>query len=290
MAGRIYLGEGYHQDRDGRVFCLDARRGSRALWSKATASHVESTPTVSGNRVYIGAGDDGIIALDAGPSGEPSIAWQVGKIHIDASPLVVGDRLYVGSVPGDLYKELAILAIDGRTGKEAWKVPAPLPVPDALAMAGGRLFAGLGNGKVNQDADHPEGALWCLQASSGDRLWEVKAEKSVIGTPALMGENVYFGSLDQNCYGVAQADGAVRWKVDAGGPIVASPIAAGGKIYVLTAGGRLACLEALKGRELWHLDLDVPEADAFSSPMLAGGRLYVAAGGKVYCVGDRQAP
>ena len=290
VAGKLYLGEGYHQDRDGRVFCLDARRGDPPLWSHATASHVESTPTVSGTRIYIGAGDDGIIALDAATTGGPSRAWQVEKIHVDASPLLVGDRLFAGSVPGDLHQELTILAVDVKTGKVAWKVPAPLPVPDALAFAGGKLFAGLGNGKVNQDADHPEGALRCLDAATGDLLWEVKASKAVLGSPALMGENVYFGALDHHCYGVAQADGAVRWKVDVGGPVVASPITAGGKVYVLTAGGRLACLEATKGRELWHLDLDVPEADAFSSPTLAGGRLYVAAGGKVVCVGDRQSP
>lgn len=288
--GRLYFGEGYHQDRDCRVFCLDARRGDAPLWARATASHVESTPTVAGARVYLGAGDDGILALDPSPAVEPTLAWQVGKLHVDASPLVVGDKLFVGSVPGDVHRELAILAIDAKTGRPLWKIPAPLPVPDALAMAGGRLFAGLGNGKVNQDADHPEGALWCLDAATGDRLWEVKTSRAVLGSPALMGENVFFGSLDQHCYAVAQEDGKPRWKVDLGGPIVASPIAAAGKVYTLTAGGRLTCLEALKGRELWHLDLDVPEADAFASPMLAGGRIYAAAGGKVHCIGDRPSP
>ncbi len=291
VGGRVLFGEGYHQDHDCRVFCLDARRGDTPIWAKATASHVESTPTVSGDRIAIGAGDDGVISLRANPSGgEPTVVWQVGKIHVDASPLVVGDRLFVGTVPGDAYKELAILAIGAADGKPLWKIPTPLPVPDALAYADGRVFAGLGNGKVNEDAEAPAGALWCRDAATGRRLWEAKAGNGVLGSPALMGENAYFCSRDHSCYAVAQADGRLVWMADAGGPIVASPIAAAGKVYVLTIDGRLLCLDAARGGELWHLDLDAPDSDAFSSPMLSGGRIYAAVGGKVYCVGDRQGP
>jgi outer membrane protein assembly factor BamB len=46
--GRVYIGEGYHQNSGCRLFCLDAQDADRVLWSKATASHVESTPTVDG--------------------------------------------------------------------------------------------------------------------------------------------------------------------------------------------------------------------------------------------------
>ena len=288
--GRVYVGEGYHQDHDCRLLCLDARRGDEALWTSATASHVESTATIANGRIFLGAGDDGVIALRAAASGEPLRLWQAGKMHVDASPLVVGDRLYVGSVVGDAYQELAILAVDARDGKPLWKVPSPLPVPDALAHADGRVFAGLGNGKFDQDADRPAGALWCLDAATGQRLWEAKAGAGVLGTPALMGSSVVFGSRDRSCRAVAQRDGKPLWRVDAGGPIVASPIAAGGKVYVLTVEGRLACLDGATGRQLWHLALDVPDADAYSSPMLAGGRLYVAVGGKVLCLGDRPTP
>jgi outer membrane protein assembly factor BamB len=77
------------------------------------------------------------------------------------------------------------------------------------------------------------------------------------------------------------------WKVDLGGPINASPIVAGGKVYVMTVSGLLACLSADDGKELWRLTLDVPDDDAYSSPTLAEGKLYVAASGKLYCIGDK---
>jgi outer membrane protein assembly factor BamB len=57
----------------------------------------------------------------------------------------------------------------------------------------------------------------------------------------------------------------------------------------LTVGGVLSCLDAADGRELWTLgplgDADVD--DAYASPVLVRGRLYVAVGGKVFCIGDQ---
>ena len=92
---------------------------------------------------------------------------------------------------------------------------------------------------------------------------------------------------DAHCYCLSEENGDLRWKVDLDGPINASPIVAGGKVYVLTVSGLLACLAIDDGRELWRLTLDVPDDDAYSSPVLAAGRLYVAAGGRLYCIGDK---
>jgi outer membrane protein assembly factor BamB len=294
--GRIYFGEGYHQDSQCRLFCLDARSGDRALWAKRTASHVESSPAVVGTRVYFGAGDDGLLCVDAGvlengledmPS--PKVVWHVPNIHVDASPLVVDNRVFVGTIVGDVHQTLEAVAVDAKTGQVLWRTPAPLPLTGSPAYAGGRVFFGLGNGKLNRDADEPAGALWCLDAASGRRLWEYPVGNSVFGAPALMNEHVYFGSADGYFYWLRQADGKLLWKVNMQSPIAAAPVVAGGKVYVLTATGVLACLNAADGAELWRLD-DLADGvtDAFASPVLAHGRLYVAMGGKVYCVGDRE--
>src|SRR5204862_7925568 len=45
--GRLYVGEGFHEDADCRLFCLNADTGAK-LWEQATASHVESTPCIAG--------------------------------------------------------------------------------------------------------------------------------------------------------------------------------------------------------------------------------------------------
>src|SRR5205085_1586296 len=48
--GRLYVGEGYHEDSGCRLFCLDAATG-RKLWEFPTASHTESGPCVADGRV-----------------------------------------------------------------------------------------------------------------------------------------------------------------------------------------------------------------------------------------------
>src|SRR5262249_41615929 len=43
--GRIYIGEGFHEDKDCKMFCLDAKDGKK-LWEFQTQSHTESTPAI----------------------------------------------------------------------------------------------------------------------------------------------------------------------------------------------------------------------------------------------------
>src|SRR5262249_38054159 len=100
VGDRLYIGEGFHQDFECRVFCLNAEKGEK-IWELATGSHTESTPCVVDGRVYCGAGDDGLYCIDA-VKGEK--VWNFPSFHIDASPVVVGDRVYAGCGIGDAYK------------------------------------------------------------------------------------------------------------------------------------------------------------------------------------------
>lgn len=289
--GRVFIGEGYHQDTGCRLFCLDARNGDRMHWSLATTSHVESSATVANGNVIFGAGDDGLICFAASiaptdASSAPPLKWIVKNLHVDASPAVADGRVIVGSVVGDVHRETLVLAVDVVSGSELWRTPTPLAVPGSPAVADGRVFVGLGNGKVDHDADNPAGAVWCLDAESGEKRWEFRTSNAVLSTPAVSDGRVYACSRDEQCHCLNTVDGKVVWSTSLGGPIVGSPVVAGGRVYVVTTTGVVVCLDAATGSEVWRFDeLDVPDADAYASPTLDGGRLYVAAGGKVYCLG-----
>jgi outer membrane protein assembly factor BamB len=288
--GHVYIGEGYHQDSDCRLFCLDARDGSRVLWTKPTSSHVESSPCVVGSRIYFGAGDDGILCVDESQlDGEsPKTLWQVPGLHVDVSPLVVGDRLFAGSTVGDKHQDLYAVAVDVHTGKIAWQMRNELRITGSPAHADGRVFFGLGNGKLGQDADQPQGAVWCLAAEDGRELWTYRTGNSVMATPALMDGHIFAAATDGHCYCLDQKIGQLIWKQALAGSVAASPVVAGGKVYLLTVEGVLSCLAAADGRTLWTMkDFHGAEVDdAYASPVLVDGRLYVAVGGKVYCIGD----
>ena len=226
--------------------------------------------------------------MQTGPDGDvPKTLWHVTGIHVDASPTLDDGRVFVGSVLGDVYQETAAMAVDARSGDMLWRIPAPLPVAASPAAAAGRVYFTLASGKLNEDAEVPDGRLWCLNAEDGGKLWEFRAAGGIFGSPVLGDGLVFCAARDGFCYAFETAKGDPAWKQDLGEPVVTTPIVSGGRVFVLTIGGSLVALNANSGDILWRLD-DVrsDDGDVYSSPVLVGGRLYVASGGKLYSIGD----
>jgi outer membrane protein assembly factor BamB len=288
QSGYIYFGEGYHQHQNCRLLCLDARDG-RLAWSFRTTSHVESPPTIVGERIYFGAGDDGLYCLNLPrQKGEPpTVAWHYKTIHVDASPLVVDGKVIVGGVVGDVLANLKVVALDEATGKKLWERPSELPFPAAASYADGGVFLGLGNGKLSGEAAQPRGMVWRLSASDRQKEWEFPLASSVLSSPIPADGRVHFVARSGECYGLDAASGERLWKHEIGEDVLSSPIVSGGRMFVVTSHGSVVCLDARSGQEIWRLDeLRQATAEVYSSPMLANGRIYVAIGGKVHCVGD----
>ena len=115
--GRLYIGEGYHQDSGCKLFCIDAKTGKK-IWDFPTKSHTESTPAVVDGKVYFGAGDDGIYCLDAATGKE---AWHFEGLHVDTRLAVVNGRVYGGS--GGYGKPNCMICLDAKNGARLWKTP-----------------------------------------------------------------------------------------------------------------------------------------------------------------------
>src|SRR5262249_49293247 len=145
--GRLYIGEGFHQDKFCRLFCLDAATGKKQ-WEFQTTSHTESSPCVVQGKVYFGAGDDGVYCLSAVGGQE---IWHYTGLHVDCNPLVVGNRLFAGSGVGDVYRETCTICLDASTGDEVWRQPADLPVWGSPNVVGSLVYYGIGNGNYLMD-------------------------------------------------------------------------------------------------------------------------------------------
>jgi outer membrane protein assembly factor BamB len=298
--GRLYVGEGFHQDPSCRLYCLDAETG-RKLWEFRTPSHTESSPCVAGGKVYCGAGDGGLYCLDAATGKE---RWHLKGLHVDVNPLVVGGRVYAGSGVGDEYRETALFCLDAETGKELWRVPTDLPVWGMPAVAGGFVYAGVGNGNFLESAEKPAGAVLCLEAATGKRLWRYDVADAVLTRVTADAERVYFGSRDGNCYALERQEGRLAWKVGLGSPVVASPALVAGEgraaLYALGSAGRVCRLEAATGQVEWRFDVakdarqDADAVQLFSSPCVVtenerrrvyfGSGLDTFARGILYCI------
>jgi outer membrane protein assembly factor BamB len=287
--GRLYIGEGFHTDPDCKLYCLNADTGKK-LWDFATTSHTESSPVVVGERVYFGAGDDGVYCLHANKSkngkgikiwqfpdkdrattptvpgrGESSPARHRLQLHVDATPAVVDGRLYAGSgigrnsgEPGDP----AVFCLEARTGRKLWLLPLErnLPAWGSPVVAGEEVYFGIGNGDMFTDAgdEKPAGALLCVDARTGRERWRYPVGNGVLNRPVVDATRVYFGSRDGVCYAVGRKDGRLHWQLRLGSAVLASPALVRCRtcgtseyLYVLASDGRVVCVNPVAGDSLW---------------------------------------
>jgi len=270
--GKIYIGEGYHQDVNCKVYCLDAETG-KEVWHFQTASHTESSPYVVEGKVYIGAGDDGLYCLNAASGAE---VWHFNGLHIDANPVVAGNRLFVGAGVGDVHQEPAILCLATDTadkeGKVVWKHKLDLPAWGSPVVVGDLVYFGIGNGRFDEEErdPNPAGALLCVRAKDGEKEWRYDVPDGVLSRPTVDRSRVYFGSRftssetnpGANFYCLNRKTGKLLWKRDLGSPVVTAAALARlpeygitTSVFVVTSYGQLYCFSPNEGRVFWSVDL-----------------------------------
>jgi outer membrane protein assembly factor BamB len=245
---RVYFGEGFHQDADCSLYCLNVRTWKKS-WQFVTKSHTESSPVVRDGQVYFGAGEDGVYALDAATG---KSRWHFDGLHVDSSPAVAEGRLYAGSGYGSRFEAFCLATANG---KPIWRLPCELPVWGSPRFSGQLVFFGLGNGDLVQAADKPAGALLCLNAQTGRFMWRRSVADAVLGRAAADAARVYFGARDHHCYCLARNDGQLVWKRDMGSAVVAAPVLQDSRLYVAASGGEIWCLDAVDGTVRWTFDL-----------------------------------
>jgi outer membrane protein assembly factor BamB len=275
--GRLYFGEGMHSHFSCRMFCLDAASG-KPLWSHPTTDHVEGGPVLAGKNLLFPAGNDGLYALDAATGAR---RWNFrDRVHIDGTPGVDGDRVYVGSGPSRKFDTSEVACLLAANGEPVWRQPMILPAWSTPVVARGRVFVGLGNGRLTEAAKPPEkpaGALACLDAATGELRWTIHVDDSVFSQPVVVGDRIVFGSRDGHVYG-ATFDGELTYRIALNGPVIAAPTAERGSVYAVSVPGLMICIDPATGSERWRYDLREGEdtLHVYAPLRIRGNRLYVA--------------
>ncbi len=276
----LVCGEGLHFVRDARVVCLDLRPGreGEVLWTFRTGSHVECTPVIHRDRVYVGAGDDGYycLKLQGDGRGGPQVVWHVeGKNYPDAetSLAVHEGRVYAGLGLGGK----ALCVLDAETGRELKRIETGLPVFSPPAIAGGKLYVGMGTGDLVHRAEEvgmePTGQVWRVDLKTLRVDWKYPVGRTVLGAVAVADEQVYFGSRDGWLYCLS-TDGRLLGKFNAHTPIIASPAVTEQLVYVVAESGILYALDRQSLEPAWEFKLG--EKPLFvSSPAVARGMVFV---------------
>jgi outer membrane protein assembly factor BamB len=242
------------------------------FWSYDCGEPVVSSPVVRGGRVYVGADDGKLHAIDF-ESG--AAVWSFAtEDMIEAPPLVRGELVYVGSTDGHLY------AVDAESGEERWRFRGEdkfVGSANWLAPEGelpGRVVAGCYDNR-----------LYCLDAESGEKLWSYETDNYINGTPAVTGGRVVFGGCDAVLHVVDGRTGEAAARVDLGAEcyVAGSTAAVDGRAYLGHYGNAFVCFDLASGEEVWRLE---DERHAFFSAPAVGAERVVFGGRnkQVHCV------
>jgi hypothetical protein len=152
---RVFFG-----DLEGRVVCLDSRRGDE-IWIRCLPAALLHTFAVfqgddPSDHVVIAACQDGVVyGMDCG---DGRVRWRVrgDRPFVTAVTLHQGTA-YVGGLDGVMY------AVDAVTGETKWRYQAGAPIRQPCAVAAGRVFFGSENMLFH-----------AVDAATGRPLWRTR--------------------------------------------------------------------------------------------------------------------
>ncbi|NLW51711.1 MAG: PQQ-binding-like beta-propeller repeat protein [Candidatus Brocadiaceae bacterium] len=237
-----------------------------------------------------GAQRRGAVLGEAEDPAHGNVVWRFFRGDVKSyysSPTVVGNRVYATSArPGVFATEGAINCLDAETGELAWEFTAEgyRATFSSPAVLGRYLVVGEGL-HLTSDA-----RVFCLDLDQSNargravKLWSYRTASHVESSPCIADGKVFIGAGDDGLYcfdleGDGSGEGVVLWhlKGEDYPDCETSPVYEDGRVYFgLGIGGQaVVCVDADTGRELWRVETPCP---VFSSPTVAGGKLFVGMG------------
>ncbi len=211
-----------------------------------------SSPTIVGDVLYVGSGDQHVYALDV-QSGAQRWAFATGDV-VHASPTVVGGVVYIGSWDRNLY------ALDAATGRERWRYTTgadtviynQVGIASSAAVAGGIVFVGGRDGHFHA-VDAATGALRWKHDNNGG--W-------TIGSPAVRDGVVYFATSDGRRFKALDAATGAR-RFDLANPAISfsSPTLAGNLAFYGTSDGWIRGVDLRSGQAAGGFQTDGSRAN-----------------------------
>jgi outer membrane protein assembly factor BamB len=223
--GRVYVAS--LQDT---VFALDAQTGEwrwhhrRDTPSGFTVRGAASVAAADG-LVFAAYSDGFAAALDAATGAarwERQIAPAGEYVDVDSIRLD-GSRLYAAAYSG------AVIALDARTGRQAWL--AATPDVHRVALAPGLVVAVTTR------------SILALSPADGSTLWTVPLAGAPAGEPVMIGRWLAVPANRGGLRWIETATGRTLRVLDPGTGVSASPAVQGGRVYVLSNGGDLLALD-----------------------------------------------
>jgi outer membrane protein assembly factor BamB len=269
----LVCGEGYHDDKDGRLICLDlepvrkskGKEPPRLAWFLQATDHVESTPCIHEGKVFVGAGDDGYWCVELATG---KVLWHI-EGSCDSYELKGPKAAEVGALAG---KTVALSGLVKRVGAGArnkddpgtmtievasFRQVAASPIP---LMESGRSLERTVVGKVEKDAKGIRLAIDFFNPDSESSPVAVTAENQeqlLLFGSGVAGERV-------NCANAKT--GALIWKTSVKYPAFGAPTVYKDKVLIGVGEGDFVhsapdpvgvihCLSLKDGAKVWETKL-----------------------------------
>lgn len=271
--GTLYVSTGF-----GELTALDARSGG-VRWNQKLGATGSGAPLVSGNLVYLVAGDSTGWAVN---TTDGRIVWQTeapvsGSNVLGApAPVLAGDLVVFAFGSGDIVgsfrrgglRRWSASVAGRRKGSAAARIG---DVTGAPVVSGSRIYAGNHSGRIV-----------ALNASTGDRIWT--AREGALGPVWPVGDSIFAVSDLNYLLRIDAGDGSVIWsaglpgflkdKPRKRGPSYANygPVLAGSRLAVASGDGLLRFFAPENG--VMVASTSIPDGAA-TPPVVAGGTLYV---------------
>lgn len=249
-------------------------------------SYASPTPVLSGGKVYVHFGTLGTACLDAATGRK---LWENQELKVDhqngpgGSPVLFQDKLLITCDGMDVQYEVAL---DAATGQIAWKtersaIPDLLKLPSDMRKAYGTPVIAMLEGRP-QSLSTGANRLYSYDPASGKELWFVDYPRGFSNVPMPVTDGkivvVSTGFMKAEMWAIrvggAKGDATqthVLWKQKAGAPDQPSPLLINDRLYMVSSGGIVSCLNAATGDIVWKERIG---SDFAASPVYANGRIY----------------
>ena len=210
--GMVIVGDWSHD-----IYAFTAASGN-LRWHFKAGGLVKGAMSQSGNRVYFGAYDTHVYALDLHTgkqiwraSSQPRIG-RTGTFYANAA--VAYGRVYIGATDGKMY------SFGATTGKLRWSNGTGDFIYSSAAVWRGNVLVG-----------SYDGYFYSFDAATGDIRWRFHAGAKISGSASVIDGVVYFSTLSGRTFGLNARNGKLVWSYPTGQ--YAAAVASKSRLYII---------------------------------------------------------
>jgi len=238
----------------------------RAGKDAATADKaaVKSSAVIDGGKVFIGANNGKVYALDLDNNNNGEELWSFpAGAAVSAPPMLLGDRVIVGDERGVVY------CLDASDGSPRWTTTT-----GAKVVAAANHFVD-STGRDCVLVGSWDRSLYCLSASDGQTLWSIPMGNYVNAPCSLEGNTAALPVCDGSVRVLDLAAKKVVWEMPTSGMVASAVALRSGRGYAADSNGgdNLYCIDLSSGNEVWKQPLSGP---TLSPASVTADRVLVA--------------